>query len=256
MLSHDARLAQVKYFRFYVSEPRSFVYSMRVPQAGLTPIKRQRASDEVYAALRQAILTHVFRPGERLQIQDISDKLGVSLTPVRQAIQRLSTEGLIEIHPRSGTYVAKLSAEDIEETFDIRCALECLAAEKAAERISPPLLARMKELLESLNQEPAGEAGVRIHEAGNSAFHAILLEAAGNRRLSEMYESLEANIQIARVHVAEGYRGSRFKQERAEHQEIYRALAARDVPRVTAALRQHIQRAKAALIAGLQDSSR
>lgn len=229
---------------------------MRVPQAVLTPIKRQRASDEVYDSLRQAILSHLFRPGERLRIEDIAEKLGVSLTPVRQAIQRLSNEGLIEIHPRSGTYVAKLSAEDIEETFDIRCALECLAAEKAAARISPAQLARMKSLLESLSHEPSDEAGVRRHEADNSAFHAMLLEAAANRRLSEMYESLKANIQIARVHVAEGYLGSRFRQERAEHQEIYRALAARDVPRLTAALRQHIQRAKSALMAGVQDSSR
>ena len=97
----------------------------------LTRLKRQRATDEVYQALRQSILGHLFAPGQRLQVEEIASKLGVSLTPVRHAIQQLATEGLIEIRPRSGTFIAQLTARDIEETSDIRCALECLAAEKA-----------------------------------------------------------------------------------------------------------------------------
>ena len=76
----------------------------------LTKISRQRATDEVYEALRQSILGHLFAPGERLQVEEIAAKLGVSLTPVRHAIQQLATEGLIEIKPRSGTFVAKLTS--------------------------------------------------------------------------------------------------------------------------------------------------
>lgn len=221
----------------------------------LARINHQRASDEVYQALRQAILTHVFRPGERLQIPDIAAKLGVSLTPVRQAIQQLAVEGLIEIQPRSGTYVATISAEDIEETFDLRCALECLAAEKAVERITPEQLARMGELAAALALEAQDETALRQHEANNYEFHAILIRASGNKRLAEMHESLKANIQIARVHLAEGYRGGRFEQERAEHEEIYAALQARDAQRLQAALRQHILRAKQSLIAGWKEAA-
>ncbi len=221
----------------------------------LARINHQRASDEVYQALRQAILTHVFRPGERLQIPDIAAKLGVSLTPVRQAIQQLAVEGLIEIQPRSGTYVARISEEDIEETFDLRCALECLAAEKAVRRITAEDLARMADLVAALSVEATDEAGWRQHEANNSEFHSILIRASGNKRLAEMHESLKANIQIARVHLAEGYRGARFEQERAEHQEIHAALRARDSQRLQAALRQHILRAKQSLIAGWKEAS-
>ncbi|MBM3735417.1 MAG: GntR family transcriptional regulator [Acidobacteria bacterium] len=208
----------------------------------LTRIRQQRATDEVYSALRQAILTHVFQPGERLNIPDIAGKLGVSLTPVRHAIQALAAEGLISIQPRSGTYVASFTARDIEETFDIRCALECLAAESAVSRITAAELGRLRELLAAMDGE------VR-DEAHNAEFHGILVRAAGNQKLAEMYEGLKANIQIARVHLAEGYRGARLVQEREEHRRIYEALDARDAVRLQQELRVHIQRAKRSLAA-------
>src|SRR5271167_5115140 len=92
----------------------------------LVKLERQRAVDAVYEVLRQAIVTYTLKPGERMNIDDLAQKLGVSLTPVRSAIQKLSTEGLVEIRSRSGTFVASLTAQDVEETFRIRCALECL----------------------------------------------------------------------------------------------------------------------------------
>ena len=70
----------------------------------LTRIEQRRATDEVYQALRQAILTRVFAPGQRLNVEDLAGNLGVSFTPVRQALQLLAAEGLIVIQPRSGTY--------------------------------------------------------------------------------------------------------------------------------------------------------
>src|ERR1700676_3325433 len=113
-------------------------------------LQRQRAADEVYQALRQAIVNYHIKPGERLDVEDLSAKFGVSLTPVRSAIQQLATEGLVEIRPRSGTFVASLTARDVEETFKIRCALECLAGEDAIHRITPQQIRRMKELLRGL----------------------------------------------------------------------------------------------------------
>src|SRR6476620_5880489 len=78
----------------------------------LTRIEQRRTTDEVYQSLRQAILTRVFAPGQRLNVEDLAGNLGVSFTPVRQALQLLAAEGLIVIQPRSGTYVATLSARD------------------------------------------------------------------------------------------------------------------------------------------------
>ena len=74
----------------------------------ISQVRIERASDSVFQILRESILTQVFRSGERLDIKDLTAKLGVSLTPVRDAINRLAAEGLIEIRPRSGTFVTDL----------------------------------------------------------------------------------------------------------------------------------------------------
>jgi DNA-binding GntR family transcriptional regulator len=218
----------------------------------LTRLPRLRATDEVYEVLRQRILSSAFKPGERLLVDEISQQLGVSLTPVRGAIQQLAAEGLIEVRPRSGTFVAELTARDLEETSDIRCALECLAAEKAIERVGPKELAEFRRLLERLGRGPRTERERRQHEEDNRHFHRLLLECSGNRRLQEMYESLNAHLQIAHLHSRGRDWAARLPVEQAEHEEIVAALAARDLPRLQRALRVHILRAQHSLADGLK----
>jgi DNA-binding GntR family transcriptional regulator len=223
----------------------------------LPRLVRKRATDEVYDAIRDAILSRSFLPGQRLNVKDIVARLGVSLTPVRHALQQLSSEGLIEIHPRSGTYVTNVSARDIKETFDIRLALECLAAELALPRVGPAEIARFQELLAALAEPVDGDESLHRHDRANSELHQALIEAAGNRRLSEMYESLNAHIKIARIHAVETNSGQRrnwpdrLKEEHAEHTAIVRGLEFRDLSALTASLRKHITRAKEALVEGL-----
>ena len=218
----------------------------------LTRLKRQRATDEVYEALRQSILGHSFAPGQRLQVEEIAVKLGVSLTPVRHAIQQLSTEGLIEIRPRSGTFIAQLTARDVEETSDIRCALECLAAETAVQRATDREIAEMRSLVSRIAAGVSTEQDRNKHEQDNLRFHRLLMEYSGNRRLAEMYESLNAHLQIARVHSQEADWAARLEVEKLEHEAIVAALAARDLPRLQEALRNHILRGRQSLVAGLE----
>src|SRR5262245_16990793 len=118
----------------------------------LPALARKRATDEVYDVLKRSILANVFTPGQRLPVEEISKKLGVSLTPVRHAIQQLATEGLIEIRPRSGTFVASLDTRDIRETFDIRRALECLAAETAVRNVTDEQLRTARRLVWALSE--------------------------------------------------------------------------------------------------------
>ena len=222
--------------------------------AQLEQIVRRRATDEVYDILRQSIVTHKFAPGERLKIEELSQQLGVSLTPVRHAIQQLCAEGLVEIRPRSGTFVNRLSRDEVRETFDIRRALECLAAESAVVRVSNAQLDRMRQLLHEMDGPVEGDGDRHRHEGQNSEFHRILIDASGNRSLGEMYESLKAHLQIARVHAGElGEWTSRMTDERAEHEAIVTALEARDATRLIAALRKHIDRARDALISSLSE---
>jgi GntR family transcriptional regulator, rspAB operon transcriptional repressor len=218
----------------------------------LRKLKRQRATDEVYDALRQAILSSVFKPGERLQVEDIAAKLGVSLTPVRHAIQQLATEGLVEIKPRSGTYVAFLTPREVADTFEIRAALETLAAEKACSRITEDELARLKELAWGMRQPIETARDQKTHEEKNLEFHRTLIAASGNRKLAEMYESLIAHIKLARIFASENGWKTLLPQEQNEHDEIVQALEKRDQQRLIQVIRHHIERARDSLVESLR----
>lgn len=213
----------------------------------LPKLQRRRAVDEVHQAIRQAILQRTFPPGVRLNVEELASQLGVSLTPVRSAIQLLAAEGLVDVHSRSGTYVATLSRRDIEETFDIRCALECLAAESAAARFTDAQIARARELLAILGRPVQNDISRKAHEQANSELHGIIIKASGNRRLEDMYESLQAHIAMTRLHGMDRSWQERLAKEHQEHQEIVSAIETRDAKALASALRWHILRAKEAL---------
>ena len=117
--------------------------------------------DTVHEALRLAILTSALRPGERLNPGELATQMGVSLMPVRHAIQLLAAEGLVEVRPRSGTFVASVSAREVRETFEIRRALECVAVEKAMACLTAPDLAELRRLRDAMNKPPRTETDRR-----------------------------------------------------------------------------------------------
>ena len=199
--------------------------------------------DTVHEALRQAILTSALRPAERLNPAELATQMGVSLMPVRHAIQLLAAEGLVEVRPRSGTFVASVSAREVRETFEIRRSLECLAVEKAATCLVATDLAELRRLCDAMNKSPRTEAGRRRHEQDNAAFHLLFITAASNTKLLEMYASLRAHLQIAGVHAGDRDWRSRLKQEALEHEAIVSAVEARDAARAVEAMRSHITRA-------------
>lgn len=217
----------------------------------LKKLKRERAVDAVYHALREAILGSLMHPGERLCAQDLAGKLGVSMTPVRHALQWLATEGLVQVKPRSGTFVASLDGRDLEETFEIRRALECLAGERAVERVTAEHIQGLKQRLKALRKAVRSEEDRRNHERENSEFHRLIIEISGNRRLAEMYDALNAHIKIARLHRREPDWPSRLARERVEHERIVASLAARDGDALVKTLREHIDRAREALGGGI-----
>lgn len=217
------------------------------------PVSRQRASDSVYGAVRQAILSRTLKPGQRLHVHDLALQLGVSPTPVKDALTRLEAESLIEIRPRSGTFVTALSPVDVAETFEIRCALECLAAEKAIPHATPADLDQLRALAHAIADLADEDAARLQHEARNIEFHKRIVRLSGNRRLVQLYEGLDAHIQIARIHRGHDDWRGRLASERDEHLAIVDALAEGDGRRVTAALRRHIQRAAASLVRDLRE---
>jgi DNA-binding GntR family transcriptional regulator len=218
----------------------------------LGKIERRRAVDDVHQAIREAILDRRFPPRMRLNVEELASQLGVSLTPVRSAIQLLAAEGLVDVHSRSGTFVATLSRRDLEEIFDIRCALECLAAETAAERLTPEAIDRARKLAAIMQKPVKNDSQRKIHEQANSEFHDIIIRASGNQRLADMYESLQAHIAMCRLHRLDENWQTRLPQEQKEHQEIVEALEKRDAKTLAKALRSHILRAKDVLLEHLE----
>ena len=222
------------------------------------PLERLRttlANDAVYESLRKAIVGNELKQGQRLDIQAIADQLGVSLTPVRNAVQQLSAEGLIDILPRKGTFVARLSLEHLCETFDIRMALESLAAELAVERITGAELARLDALLEKMSRPLDSDDARCSHERANAEFHQVIFEAAGNKLLTEMHAQLDTHLQIARIHREEKDTAlPRYDLEQREHGAIVSAMRSRQRDAAVAAVRAHIGRAKASLIQSLRHS--
>lgn len=221
-------------------------------EGGLGRVRRERASDAAYESLRHAIMTQVFLPGERLNVRDLAAKLGVSLTPAKEALTRLASEGLVEIRPRSGTFVTEISPEDLAETFDLRAAIEGLAAERAIRNLSDHDVARLDAILAELGRPVESERDRVGHERANRDLHAFIIERSGSRRIVQLYDSLNAHIKIARIHRSHERWHSRLGDEHAEHTEIVEALKARDPERARRALRQHIDRAAENLIADLR----
>jgi GntR family transcriptional regulator, rspAB operon transcriptional repressor len=218
----------------------------------LGKIERRRAVDEVHQAIREAILDRRFPPGTRLNAEELASQLGVSLTPIRSAMQLLAAEGLVDVHSRSGTFVATLTRRDLEETLDVRCALECLAAEKAAERLTDDHMKQARKLLAVLGKPVKSDEQRKAHEQANTEFHDIIIQSAGNRKLADMYASLQAHIAMCRLHRQDEGWQSRLPQEQQEHEEIVHAMEQRDPKALSKALRNHILRAKDVLLASIQ----
>lgn len=218
----------------------------------LVRLQRQRAVDAVYEALRSAIIESLMRPGERLNVEELAAKLGVSLTPVRGAIQQLATEGLVEIRPRSGTFVASLTVQDVDETFRIRCALECLAGNDAIDRFTKSDIRRLREVLRALRKAVRTDEDRANHDRHNSELHQTIVRVSGNRRLQEMYEGLNAHLRIARIHAGHVDWLARVHDEQAEHEAIVDAIERRDRTGLEQALQRHIYRAKDDMIKALQ----
>ena len=189
-----------------------------------------------------------------MDIKDLTAKLGVSLTPVRDAINRLAAEGLIEIRPRSGTFVTDLSPDDVADTFEVRTALECLAAEKMISRISAQHVEVFRELIADLEKPVSTERDRIFHERKNVELHSLIVELSGNRKLIEIYRGLNAHIKIARIHYSREGWTQRIEQEKAEHRTILRAIEQRDLARLVEALRLHIRHASVGLVEDIKKS--
>ncbi len=184
-------------------------------------------------------------PGERLMETQLAEELGVSRTPVREAIRKLELEGLVVMVPRRGAYVASMSVRDISETFEIRSALEGLAAKLAVDKITADELEAMEltvlRMSKSIENHDLNEL-VEIDEE----FHDILVRASRNERLTQMISLLRE--QIKRFRCASLSNLGRQSLILGEHRQILEAIAERDSDSAQILVEEHISNAEDSLL--------
>jgi DNA-binding GntR family transcriptional regulator len=211
-------------------------------------IGRTTLSREAYRALRSAILDRRFRPGAKLVVRVLAEDLGLSPTPIKEALAALEREGLVVAVPHRGYQMPRITQQDAEELYALREVVEGLAAGLAAQRASERLTAQLDRLL--ARQRACAKAGdVERYGDLDLAFHRCLREAAGSGRLARAAELFDGQIRML-ISTSAKLPG-RLTASLREHVAIARAVTGRDAAAAEAAMRHHVRQAGIALKAHL-----
>jgi DNA-binding GntR family transcriptional regulator len=209
--------------------------------------------------LRRSILEGEYGPNERLVEGQLAERLGVSRTPVRQALTMLEAEGLVEIAPNKGAVVCSFSIEDVWDIYDLRAVLEGHAARRAAGRIHAEEIARLRELAEAMEEvSPESFADHQKESrwlvATNQEFHGTIVSASRNGRLEKL---IRRTVEVPLMFKAFFWYGPR---ERAisnhYHRQILKALEAGDGERAEIIMREHVYEGRDFVIGALEEEMR
>lgn len=193
--------------------------------------------DVVFHTLREAILKGELKPGERLMELQLAAKLGVSRTPIREAIRMLEQEGLAVTIPRKGAEVAKMTEKGMEDVLQIRRALDELAVQLACDNMDPKHLEELRRAMKAF-EEAAGTGDVKRVAQADVAFHDAIYAAADNPKLMTLLNNLREQMYRYRVEYLKDE--TTYATLIAEHQNIFHCLQNRDKARVTRATSEHV----------------
>lgn len=201
--------------------------------------------DVVFNTLRQAILTGELKPGERLMEIHLADRLGVSRTPIREAIRKLELEGLVIMIPRKGAQVARITEKNLKDVLEVRRALEVLAAKLACDRMDEDTKKELKNACEDFavvikrnNTKDITEADVHFHD--------IILRSTGNDRLIQLVNNLAEQMYRYRLeYIKDSVYHDRLVQE---HEAIYEAILNKDKQKAAESVVTHIDNQELTII--------
>ncbi|MEV6954137.1 GntR family transcriptional regulator [Streptomyces sp. NPDC051183] len=200
------------------------------------------AAERVYQHVKNGVLDRRYEGGTLLTEGELAEAVGVSRTPVREALLRLETEGLLKLYPKKGALVLPVSAQEIADVIETRLLVEEFTVRRAVPA-PPGLLDRLAELVDEQRRH-AAEGDLAAMMAADRGFHAEIVRSAGNQILSRLYDQLrdrQLRMGVALLHA----HPERVERTLAEHAEILDALRAGDAETAAAAVRAHVGRVEA-----------
>lgn len=208
---------------------------------GMKITRPKSLKDLVVEELRQRIIDGRLRLGAGLSENALAAELGISKTPVREALLQLKVEGLVEVQPQRGTYVFRLAADQVVMISELREILEIAAVAAAIERHHPPLLARMSEIYDRMRG--AFEADDTVaYRTLDGEYHETIIDLCGNDYIRDAYSLIGFRIQALRSRLSNEALLNRLSIK--DHREMLRLVKARDVPALQKLVRDHIRQTK------------
>lgn len=201
--------------------------------------------DVVFNTLRQAILTGELKPGERLMEIHLANKLGVSRTPIREAIRKLELEGLVIMIPRRGAEVAQITEKSMNDVLEVRRAMDTLCVELACDRISQEELESLKKACDTF-AEAVRTKDIRVIAQADVALHDIIVQATGNLRLVQLINNLSEQMYRYRFEYLKDT--SRHECLIQEHRMIYEGIKEKNKEAASQASKLHIDNQEQAII--------
>lgn len=216
--------------------------STRAPVLALAETAAAAATlaDQAYAQIKQLIFDFELMPGDRFSETELAERVKVSRTPLRQALQRLQREGFLQVFPKAGWQVAPLDFDQFDALYDLRVLLECHAAQQLCEAEDRPALKTMAEvwLVAAADREAEPE---RVRDL-DEAFHQLLVASTGNREMARVHQDITERIRIIRR--LDFTKPNRVEATYQEHARIVRAITQRRADEAQRLLRAHIQQSK------------
>jgi DNA-binding GntR family transcriptional regulator len=217
----------------------------------LTPVADERIGSQVFETLERAIVECALEPGVVLSDRQLAEQLGVSRTPVRDALRQLESTGLVERRGRVGWAVTRVDVRDVEELFELRCLLEPAGLARIAQW-NDDRLRRFATVFDDF-ETPMSTEDIARYLQVDDEFHGTIVAATENRRLIRSYRMLSRELDRFRHFTSYRYEG-RVDQSLSEHRAICSALSRRDAPAAADALIAHIRSARTKLVAVVQGS--
>lgn len=201
--------------------------------------KQKYLRDHIFEELQQAICSGKLSSGERLTESRVAEEMGVSRTPVREALYRLASLGLIKMIPHRGFIISQWSLKEIEDVIDLRIVLEAFAIKLVIERIQPKEIDEFKELIKQMEEAVSNKDNIKASSI-NTLFHDKIILLSNNMALLEAIEPIKSKIYHFRIMSI--YSGHRLEESFNEHRSILNTIIAKDTYSAQKLITEHIKK--------------